>query len=85
MPEIKPFLTEKFIQKVCDKNIALNQGNFIQKVKEEVPSDFYEKRKKGENDTFLYQLIRMNDVKEFGVYINRNNLPLDGYVPESIF
>lgn len=85
LPEIKPFLTEELIQKFCIRNPLLKKEEFIQKVKEEVPLDFYEKRRKGENENRLGQLIRMNDAKELGIYISRNNLSFNSYIPESIF
>ncbi|KAK8846464.1 hypothetical protein M9Y10_020486 [Tritrichomonas musculus] len=84
-PEINPFLTEEFIQKYQNKNSTLNEEEYIENIKKDVSEDFYDKRKKGENDSFLCELIRKNQVKEFSVYLNRNNISFDSCIPESIF
>ena len=73
-PEIKPFLTKEFIQKYQSNNSNLRNEEFIEKIQKDFPEDFYDKRKEGENDNYLCELIRRNRVKEFGVYVNRNNL-----------
>ena len=43
------------------------------------------KRKLGENDNELAQLIRNDSVEEFIVYTNQRNLPLDGKIKKSSF
>ncbi|KAK8870314.1 hypothetical protein M9Y10_008192 [Tritrichomonas musculus] len=84
-PEIKEFLTDEFIQKHCDKNTKLKDENFIKKIKKEKNDKFYEKRKEGENDNFLCYLIRTNNAKEYGIYMNRQNMSFDISIEESIF
>lgn len=84
-PEIKDFLTDEFIMKYSNQNKCLKNEDFINKIKKEIPEDFYNKRKEGENDSFLCSLIRKDDGKEFGVYINRHNLSFDSTIEESIF
>ncbi|KAK8896655.1 hypothetical protein M9Y10_014568 [Tritrichomonas musculus] len=84
-PEIKPFLTKKFIQKYQSNNSNLRNEEFIEKIQKDFPEDFYDKRKEGENDNYLCELIRRNRVKEFGVYVNRNNISLDTCIEKSIF
>ncbi|KAK8840889.1 hypothetical protein M9Y10_027720 [Tritrichomonas musculus] len=84
-PEIKPFLTKEFIQKFRSENSNLRKEEFIDKIKKEVPEEFYIKRKEGENENYLCELIRTNQVKEFGVYVNRNNISLESYIKKSIF
>ena len=74
-PEIKPFLTKENIEKYQNENPKLR----------EISEEFYEKRKEGENDSYLCELIRKNQVKEFGVYVNRNNISLESYIEKSIF
>ena len=51
----------------------------------EISEEFYDKRKEGESDSYLCELIRNNQVKEFGVYVNRNNISLESYIIKSIF
>ncbi|KAK8835263.1 hypothetical protein M9Y10_027873 [Tritrichomonas musculus] len=84
-PEIKPFLTDEFIQKHRCKNSNLRDEEFLEKIRKEVPEEFYDKRKEGENDNYLCELIRSNRVKDFGVYVNRNNILLDTFIEKSIF
>ncbi|KAK8876093.1 hypothetical protein M9Y10_006279 [Tritrichomonas musculus] len=72
-PEIKHFLNEEIIKK------------FIEEIMKEVPEDFYNKRKEGENDNYLCELIRKNQVKEFGAYVNRNNISLKSSIERSVF
>lgn len=43
----------------------------LKKMMKEIPSEFYEKRKEGENDYNLCELMRKDDVKKFGAYANR--------------
>ena len=52
---------------------------------EELPEDFYDKRKKGENDDYLCELIRTNKVKEFGNYINKKDISHESFINQSIF
>ena len=84
-PELKPFFTEEFIKKYGDKNLYLREEIFINNIKKEVSEDFYDKRKEGENDNYLCELIRTNQVKEFGIYVNRNNIPYESCIDQSIF
>ncbi|KAK8838551.1 hypothetical protein M9Y10_033181 [Tritrichomonas musculus] len=51
----------------------------------EIPSEFYEKRKEGENDNYLCELMRKDDVKEFGAYANRQNTSLNDNIEQSIY
>lgn len=84
-PEIKMFITDKFIQKYCSGILYFRKYNFIQKINKEIPDDFYEKRKIGENDSYLCYLIRMNMVKEFVIYVNQSNIPLNSRIEMSIY
>ena len=84
-PEIKSFLTEEFINKYKKRNPYLQNNEIIQEIQKEKAKEFYELREKGENDNYLCELIRLNDVKTFGVYVNRNNISLECFIKESIF
>ena len=88
-PEIQPFLTEEFtsgILKTRNDPMSFYLTNkWIREALEEVQSDFYDKRKQGENDNYLCELIRLNKTKEFIVYVNKNNISLQNCIPISIF
>lgn len=56
-PEIKPFINDKIISGYSNK--------LIEKIKKEIPDNFFELRKKGENESFLCELIRKDDIKNF--------------------
>ena len=51
----------------------------------EITEDFYSKRREGENDSHLCELIRKDDIKEFIIYSNQINLNLNSNIIESIF
>ena len=59
--------------------------HIFDELRKDIPSDFYSKRKEGENDNYLCQIIRTKRTKEFIVHIIQNNIPLDSYIPTSIY
>lgn len=54
-------------------------------IKEKLSGNFYEKRKKGENDHKLCELIRNDMTKEFLMYISRYNISLNATIQPSIY
>ncbi|KAK8897388.1 hypothetical protein M9Y10_015334 [Tritrichomonas musculus] len=46
---------------------------------------FKSKRKEGENDGYLAELIRTDSIDEFIIYINKNNISLTSTINSSIF
>ena len=68
-PELKPFLTEKEIEKYS----------------KEITDDFEEKRKIGENDDDISELIRNDKIDEFIAYINKNKIQASSKLKVSIF
>ena len=84
-PEIKPFLTKENIEKYGKQNSHLQDDEFIKMMMKEVEEDFYEKRREGENDDFLCQLIRFNKIKEFITFVEQTNISLDNIIKNSIF
>ena len=42
-------------------------------------------RKKGENDSYICQLIRQDSIKEFIIYMNKTNTPFSSKIPDSFF
>ena len=78
-PEIKPF-----IEKSKDNNDEVNWED-IEKVVGEYGEKFEEKRKNGENDNYICELIRNDSIVEFIVHINKLNIPLNSNIKPSIF
>ncbi|KAK8849291.1 hypothetical protein M9Y10_018660 [Tritrichomonas musculus] len=52
---------------------------------ETIPDDFEEKRKKGENDLYICELIRNDSVIEFITFVNKNNISLNTIIKTSIY
>ena len=50
---------------------------WINEINKEIPENFYELRKIGENESYICKLIREDSVKEFIVYMNKNNISSD--------
>ena len=51
----------------------------------EIPKDFLEKRRVGENDDYICKLIRDDDIENFVSYITRSNLSLKSTIKPSIY
>ena len=75
-PEVKDLISKKLKKQIkkellnCDSNIF----------------DFFdEKRKIGENDSYISSLIREDKVEEFISYVNRANIPSTSLIPHSFF
>ncbi|KAK8843653.1 hypothetical protein M9Y10_024716 [Tritrichomonas musculus] len=71
-PEIQPFINESWFPKNVDFS-------------EEIPTNFNELRKIGENDGYLYDLIQKDLVKDFISYISRSNYALKSFCMPSIY
>ena len=74
VPEIKNIKSKPFIP-----NLLYNS-----KVKK-LPEDFDEKRKIGENDDLICQIIRKDSIDDFISYIEKNNIPLESNIKSSIY
>ena len=75
-PEIKAFKKTNFAQ----KNEKMNE-----ETTNELPEDFYNNRKIGENESFICKLIREDLVTEFITYYNRTNFSLETNIQQSIY
>ncbi|KAK8878411.1 hypothetical protein M9Y10_005184 [Tritrichomonas musculus] len=87
-PEIKEFITKEFIDKYSCQNSILRKEDLIKEIikeKEEEEEHFYERRREGENDSYLSEIIRKQETKEFIVHVNRTNLSLESNIETSIF
>ena len=94
-PEILPFINEKWFPKYENSNIEeekenenenKNKGNgWVEEIKKELPENFYEKRKEGENDSQICELIRNDMITEFIAYVSRNDVSLNSKIKPSIY
>ena len=80
-PEIKPFINEEWFMKEWIENINSNFYNFV----DNLPEDFYEKRKIGENDEKICQLIQKDSIKDFIVHVHKNSNNLNSSINPSIY
>ena len=76
LPEIRGKLEEWRIEQI-ERNVPEVKGN--------PPNVFDEKRRIGENDTFIAQVIRKDEIEDFVSYVTQSNLNLDSNIPFSSF
>ena len=74
-PEIKPFISDY---------LQYKEEDVIERLKE-IPDNFYEMRKLGENESYICQLIQNDLINEFILYVNQNNLSIDSTINQSIY
>lgn len=74
VPEIKPFVNEKWFPN--------DIRDFINK---DLPDNYDNLRKKGENESYICTLIREDLVTEFIAHINRNDISLRSTIERSIY
>ena len=86
-PEIKQLENEDWFPKKDPFKMLENYHKYewLDDINKELPNDFYENRKKGENDNFICQLIQKDSIDEFIVYMNRNNISVNLIINESIY
>lgn len=75
-PELSSFYDQKYKQKVFKETIEFQENTF---------EEFNEKRRIGENDNYLYELIREDSIDEFITLINKKNYSLTAPISPSIF
>ena len=75
-PEIQPFINEKWFPK---------KEEWVEEIKKELPENFYDKRKEGENDNHICELIRKDMVTEFVAHVIRNGISLNAKIQPSIY
>ena len=80
-------MQEKYKQAKYPQYFApeLRTSVFFKPIQNELPENFNENRKIGENESKICQLIRKDMLKEFIVYINQNNISINNKIEESIF
>ena len=75
------YLAKPFLDKEKQQAIEFDLSQKDDKIFE----NFEEKCKKGENDDFLCELIRNDEVEQFIRYVNQNVIPLNSVIHTSIF
>ena len=83
--EIKEILTEEFITTYFNKHPKIKKEEILNNIVKEIGEEFYTKRKIGENDNELCEMIREKKTKDFIVYFNLIHIPLESYNEDSIF
>lgn len=93
-PEIKPFINDDIKEEYSFQRKILNlkkdekeeKEDLIKKIcEEELPEDFEENRKNGENEDELCQIIRKDQIEEFITYVNQKDYDLKHLIPQSIY
>ena len=69
LPEIKPFINDSLIEELT----------------KEIPENYDEKRKNGENDDHLCELIRNGSIDDFTSFLTQTQIELSSEIKPSIF
>lgn len=56
-----------------------------EETKKEIPENFYELRKIGENESQICKLIREDMIKEFIIFVNKNSISPNSLIQKSIY
>ena len=84
-PEIQPFINEEWFPKYDPEVEELMDNGWVEEIKKELPENFYEKRKEGENDSKICELIRNDMIDEYVAYVTRNVVSLNEKIQPSIY
>lgn len=83
LPEILPFKDKKWL---LERSSDILLKNVIEEIKKgELPVNFYNNRKIGENDNLICKFIREDSVQEFIAYVNKTNTSLNLEIRPSIY
>ena len=69
-PEIESFMSKKWFPKYCPYSC---KKEWDRDTKGKLPHNFYELRKIGENESYIWKLIREDSMQEFIAYANQGN------------
>lgn len=85
-PELQPFINEKWFPTRKTVFFALKDDyEYLNAIRKDLPDNFYENRKRGENHNYICELIRRDAVEEFVAYVTKTNYSLDATIEESIY
>ena len=79
LPELKPIIDNQSFEKY------FNCIDDYYNIKDLDSEDFKEKRKEGENDSYICQLIQKDSVEEFITYYTKQNISSSQKIPDSLF
>ena len=77
-PEIRPFINTKYFNESYYQLL-------IKEINTELPKNFYQARKNGQNDSKICDLIRNDSIDDFVSYMNRTNHSISGSIEASIY
>ena len=80
-PEIQPFIDKEWFSKYDEEEF---DTDWILEIKKEIPNNFYERRKIGENEKYICEIIRKDSIEDFIVYMNKNNYQFNSLIKSSI-
>ena len=80
-PEIRLFRNEPWFP----EKKPIGNPSWLYEIDKELPQDFEEKRERGENDSYICQLIRDDSLDEFISFINHNEISLKTKIEQSFF
>ena len=83
-PELKPFYDE-FKQKNENKKKFRKVFERVQNLSQMYFNDFNQKRKTGENEDLIYEIIRKDSIEDFITYVSRESYSLKSFIESSIF
>ena len=81
-PEIQPFIDKEWFSKYDEEEF---DTDWILEIKKEIPNNFYERRKIGENEKYICEIIRKDSIEDFIVYMNKNNYQFNSLIKPSIY
>ena len=86
-PEIQPFIHEEWFQKYEAKedDDEIEEIKLVEELKKELPNNFHEKRKIGENDDYICFLIQKDSIEDFITSINKNPFSVNSTINSSIY
>ena len=86
-PEIEPFIKEELNEKNDVKKCIQKRFDriFLELETNKMPDDFEMRRKIGENENEVCEIIRKDLIEKFIIYINKNDISLTTMIKSSIY
>ncbi|KAK8883271.1 hypothetical protein M9Y10_045922 [Tritrichomonas musculus] len=81
LPEIKPFISEGWFTQYSKSE----KNEWIKEIEKKIPENFNELRNIGENDNYICKLIQNDSIKDFIIFVNKNNYSIQSTIESSIY
>ena len=78
-------MNEEWFPKYDPNDNSLKENAWVEEIRNELPANFSELRKQGENERYLCKLIRGDSVEEFIAYVNKMNISRNATIIQSIY